>query len=684
MRMAKRTRTLLVALVCAAIVIAVLTVGAWRNHKSGPEVAREELSLALGAYDAGYMSAARLHATRATQADPSWGLAHAVLARTDLEQDLGDAAEAELDRARASGFDGGRAHQLYAQAFLQQDQPDRAMAEAQKASPRYADYAQRIIARAQASKGDYGAARRTLGDLLDRSPRDAAAWTDLGRVSLDAGDMAGAIDAATRAVALDRRRAATLRLRGETVRAQYGLAAALPWFRAALARDPYDHDTLVEYAATQGELGHYGELLAATRRALEVRPGSGPALLLQAEMAARAGDFALAEQITQRLDSDTAQLPAAMLLGGAIDYANGRWQQAVTDWGALLGQQPTNVVVRRLLGAAMLRAGDPHGVLDVLGPIAQRADADSYTLALFGRALEATGDRLAAGRFLDRAATPVRGASVPFGADDGLATLAAAADDAPYDAAAAVGYVKGLIDAGNGGAALARAQTLARLSPGAPAAQLLAGDALVLQNRWNDAAAAYARAAGLRFDEPAALRLIDALDRSGHRPQAARTLALFLSQNPQSVAALRIAAQWQLADEDWDAAITSLESIRALIGNRDAVVLAQLAQAYGEDGDPDRAIVYARAAHRIVPANPLVADAYGWALFQANNARDAVPLLAQAVATAPREGGWRWHLAQAQAATGMRGPARENTALALAAPGFQDRDAAQALLASLA
>src|SRR3546814_4523226 len=81
-----------------------------------------------------------------------------------------------------------------------------------------------------------------------------------------------------------------------------------------------------------------------------------------------------------------------------------------------------------------------------------------YTLTLVGRAFEAIGERDWAGIYLDRAAAPERGAATPFGTDDSIAILAAAADDAPGDPQAAVDYVRGLIETGRHADALARAR----------------------------------------------------------------------------------------------------------------------------------------------------------------------------------------------------------------------------------
>ena len=645
--------------------------------------ARNELSLSTMMLKAGNYSAARSHAQAAVKADPNWGLAHAMLARTFLALGDGVAAEGELGRARDAGFDPARAHQLYAHAWLLQGDTKRALDEAAKAAPRYAGYAIRVGARALAAQGDNAGAQAALDTLITDAPKDSFAASDLARIKYKAGDVAGAIGAAQRAIDLDANNIEALTLRGELVRSQYGLVAALPWFENALAHDAYYHPALIEYAGTLGDVGRYGDMLEATRAALAARPGSPQALYLQAVLAARAGNDDLARSLLERTRGQLGGMPGALLLGGTLAYKAGAYQQAIDNWRGLVGQQPTNIVARRLLGAALLRSGDARGALDVLRPVALRPDADSYTLALVGRAFEQTGERDWAAKYLDRAALPESVGSSPFGMDDGVPALSEAAASTPDEPVAQLGLIRGLIDAGDTDAALAQAQTLAKRTPGAPAAHLAVGDTLMAMKRYGDAADAYTRAANIRFDGPTMLRATDALDRAGRRAEAANVLALFLSQNPQNVAAQRLTAHWQIAGGDWAAAIDTLEGLRQRIGNRDAALLAELSYAYTGSDDADAGLVYGKAAYALAPMNPAATDAYGWALYQQGRSEPALQLLEKAASIAPDHSVLRWHLGQAYADLDRDAEAATQIRAALADPSFGDRAAAAAALRAL-
>ena len=130
-----------------------------------------------------------------------------------------------------------------------------------------------------------------------------------------------------------------------------------------------------------------------------------------------------------------------------------------------------------------------------------------------------------------------------------------------------------------------------------------------------------------------------------------------------SVAARRILGRLQLGAGQAAAAIETLEGVRDQIGNRDALLLADLSRAYGavaaregEDGEDGGgadavALRYARAAYALAPMHAGVVDAYGVALAAdveaGAAARDgARQLLEKAARLAPGDGVIASHLAE--------------------------------------
>lgn len=647
------------------------------NAHADSDAARTSLARSLALLDAGAPTTAERHAIAAVRAQPKWGLAHAVHARTLLALGDGLSADAALQRAQAEGFDMRRGQQLAAHAALLQGRYPRAIELARQADPRFAPYTQLILAEAYRATGDGAAATAALDRALAIAPRDAATWRALADFRHGDGNIGGAIQAAERSLALDPRQVDTLTLRARLVRDQYGLIAALPWFDAALARDPWNHDTLLEKAATLGDAGRTVEMLGTVRAAMRSRPASAQGYYLQAVLAARGGDYALARAMLQRSGPGMQAVPGAQLLAGALDLDAGAYRQAEEKLRPLLAAQPMNLAARRLLATALMRRDASRDAIDLLAPVIERGDADSYSLTLAARAFERIGDRGRAAELFDRAAAPARSAGGAFAPDASIRVLAAeAATGGPGQE---VAFIRGLIASGDPVAAARRAAEMIGRDPGVPEPHLLLGDVAMLAGSPRDAVAAYRRAASLRFDEPTMLRLVEAQDKSGDRAGAASTLALFLSQNPVNLAALRMAAHWQIAAGEYDAAIDSLETIRHRIGDGDAVILAELAFAHAALGEHAEARAFGRAAYTLAPTNAAVVDAFGWAALQAGDAAMALELLQKAVRIAPGHSVIRWHLAQAYDAAGRGREAAAAARAALADPNFTDRREAEAL-----
>lgn len=608
------------------------------------------------------------------------------LAESYLKLSDGVGAEAEIRRAMADGLPPARGLHILAHALLLQDKPAAALAVGTVPGMTRADavYAARIRGRAQMALDDQDAAAAEFNRALALAADDSLVWSDIGRFRMLTGDMAGASAAADKAIGIDARNIEALILKGELVRGQYGLVGALPWFDRVLTIDPQNVPAMIEAAATLGDMGRTRDMLAMSRRVLAVDSRNAQAFFLQATLAARAGNYQLARRLMQRVGDKLDHLPAVILLSGSLDYQAGNLQQAIGRLNRLVAMQPDNIKARRLLGAAMLRADDPQGAIGTLRAIADRPDADSYTLTVIGRAFEAAGDRSAAAVYLQRAANPVVAQGLPFNPDEDLTLLARNAAEQPDNARTVIPLIRGLIRAGDATAALDQATKLQGENPGAPAAHVLVGDALGALGRFAEAAENYRKAGNINFSEPVALRMIDALSRAGNDADATKVLNLFLSQNPRNVPALLIAAQRFGAAGDWPRVIAILEGLRQRLGNQDVSILNNLAWAYYEAGRLDAALPLAMRAYQLSPSNAVVTDTYGWIAFkQGKDPSRAVALLEKAVALDPNQPGLHWHLAQAYAATGRRAEAKRSIRAVLAYPDFAERAAAEGLLRRL-
>jgi cellulose synthase operon protein C len=652
---------------------------------SAREDARAALEDGVAHFYAGDARAARIELLNATKADPQWGLAQAVSARNFLALGDGVAAEAAIARAISEGVPEASLQHLALNAWLLQGQADRVLAQPldNKLLPVSRGFALRVRGRAAMALGDYEGAAKEFDAALKFAPNSSLLWSDIGRFRMQGGNIAGAVDAAARAVALNQRNVEALMLTGELARGQFGLMAAIPWFERVLDIDRGNIEAMLQMAATLGDAGHARAMLAMTRKVLAADPDNAQAWYLQAVLAARAYKPELARSLLYRTGGRLDGLPGVMLLKAVLAMQENNSEQAIAQLEDLVAVQPDNLRARRLLGTAMWRAGDARSAIAVLGRMAQRPDADSYTLSVIGRAYEDAGDRASAARYLERASLPMKGEPVPFEMAGDLARMAAAQVGNPDDANVAVPRIAAIISSGQASEGLAQAQQLQARNPGAPAAHMLVGDALMALNRPQDAAVAYARAANIRFSEPVALRFIAALKASGQGAGALRVLDLFLSQNPRSVAGLLLASDHLMATAQWDAAIGVLEGLRVRLGNSDATILNNLGWAWFSKGNATKAVEFSSAAYAIAPANPAVVNSYGWILFKTGQDKPGgLALLAKAVAIAPGHPGLRYQLAQALTATGRKADAIPHLRAALAVSDFPDRKAAADLLAA--
>jgi predicted Zn-dependent protease len=503
-------------------------------------------------------------------------------------------------------------------------------------------------------------------------------------LQIAAGDQAGAIAAADRAVALAPNDAKALTLRGELTRAQYGLTASLPWFERALTANPDAVATLEQYAATLADAGQASWMLGLTRRLLALDPSNPRAWMMQAVMAARAGQGNLARKLLERTKGRLDNEPATRLLRGVLQLQDGNPMLAAEALAPLVAAQPDNRPARTLLARALYDNDDFASAATILAPIVAQRDADPYVLTLAARVQEALGNRAMADDMLTRASWPVRASSDFFAsaADNGLV-----AGSGPANGATArdnIPYIRALLSTGRNGEALERARLLNRANPGAPDAWLILGDALSAASQPQEAARAYEVAANIRFDRGAALRLAAVWTRIGNAPHARQVIRLFLSQNPNDVEAQRLAADMAMQAQEWRGARRMLQAVRAKIGDNDAVLMADLARAAMEDGDRIAARAYAAHAYRLMPGNPVTVDMLGWVLARTGEkGTAAVDLLEKAVALAPGAPALQLHLGQAYAAAGRKQEAKLALGRAAAARGFAGRKDALDALAAL-
>jgi len=603
--------------------------------------------------DRGDNRSARIELMNAIKADPKWIDARILQAEVLLKLFDAIGAQAELDKAIQLGSPPARTRHLYGQALQLQGRLKEAKVELQ-ADDIPAEYhasAARILGRVGMNLGDDLLASQAFDRAIQLEPENSDLWVDVARFRAGSGDQAGAIAAVDEAVKLRPGNIRALQYRGELLRFQFGLGAALPWFERALQIDPNDVSLLTEYAATLGDMGRMQDMLVIARKIIALDGKNPRAFFMQSVLAARAGKFKLARVLMQKTEGRIDGVPAVILVQGIIEHGEGNYNASVEKFRRLIAIQPNNRRAQTLLARSLYLAGDSEEAVAVLKPQVNRSGAEPYALWQVGRALEALGKRQEAIGVFNRVAMHDVGKDIAFVPDIPLNVLAAEASRSPNDARKIVPYIRALLNANNYAAAFFHAKRLQKNNPGASAAHILVADTAMAKGDYNEALKALDRAREIQFSEPVMLRIVEALRAKGAMQESGEVLAQYLSYNPSNIAGLRWMAYAHLETENWEVARNILENLRKRIGENDALIMAGLAQAYTGLGQTKKAIEAGRTAYYVQPSSPVVSHLYGLALLSdGNHNKDAVDLIKKAVRIAPNNVVYRRSLNQAFAA----------------------------------
>jgi predicted Zn-dependent protease len=502
-------------------------------------------------------------------------------AQGEIARGDGIAAEVHLRQAMDNGAAREAVAAYMGEALIAQDQPDRAR---DWLAPGIFTRATeplgfRTLARLEQMEGNLAAAGAAFDRVIALTPKDATLWVEIAYLRYAGGEHMLALDAANYAFELDPRNVRVLEMRGTITRDQRGLVAALPWFKAALARSPDDPSVLAEYAATLGDLGRAKEMLALTRRLLEVDPGNPRAYYLQAILAARAGNIDLARRLLGRTGGRLDAVPAVRLLDGILEMRAGNYVLASEAFEELARRQPGNERIRELLVRALFLSGEYRQLVIRFAQAGEQSDASPYLLTVLARSYETLGDRVRAAVLLDRAA--LSRVSLP-----------------------------GQIE-------LPTPDPL-EVSPVAPAgnfdAEEQAGDLMLSAGNGPRALAHYRSAARVRVPETLMLRMASAYRAAG-QPGAARSMVeAYLVGHPGSEIAARLCAKHAVAAGDWKRARLILENLQMNGGRRDVRTLTDLSLAQLRTGDGGAAIAHASEAYSIQRSSPLAASSWGLSL----------------------------------------------------------------------
>ncbi len=377
---------------------------------------------------------------------------------------------------------------------------------------------------------------------------------------------------------------------------------------------------LVALAKMASEDGRTQEGIALLERARERNPRAVQPRLVLASYYLRRGNANETLTIAREAYGLAPQLPAAALLLGRAQIANGLSDDAISTLSELAERYPASVEAHMQLALA-------YG---------QKRDAENTRRALERVLALAPGNPLAT---------------------LGLGNLA--------------------LRTGKADEAMKIARELQKTQPQSPAGFSLEGDVLMAKNAPREAASAYATALDKAPASVTVLKLY-AAEKRAKKSQASTRLSDWLEKHPND-AAVRLAYASVLHQSGQKAqAVAEYERV---LKTQPGSVLAlnNLAWLYFETGDP-RALEIAERAYNRAPNRAEIIDTYGWLLVKSGAIEQGLRLLEEAASLNPNNGDIRYHLAAALAKAGDQGRARDELGTLLGSGGdFPEKPAAEAL-----
>ncbi|MDH3645281.1 MAG: PEP-CTERM system TPR-repeat protein PrsT [Gammaproteobacteria bacterium] len=479
---------------------------------------------------------------------------------------------------------------------------------------------------------------------------------------LRGGDVEGARADAAAVLARNPDNGVGHRLMGSFHMAVSENALARDQFEAAAKLDPDDVGAVINLARLDTI---DGDLAGAEKRydaLLSRSPGDLIALLGLSQLAEKRGDQDRAVEILETArDANPEAVQPALLLAHFYLRTN-RPELAEQRADQALAIAPNSVDALNMVGLLQLQTNRHSEALGTFERTLQHGPNSVDTHFYLAQARLKLGMNEAARRSLDKVLE---------------------LNPRHLGAKIAVTRMEGL--AGNYSAALKLVESLKGEYPDRPEADVVAGDIHIMRGHYNDAIAAYDKAAQLLPTEAITIKRYQARNRAGHA-DSHLVLEEWLSKDSDNLHIRVELAQAYEGNGLTEKAV--VEYGRVLEQDKDNVVaLNNLAWLYAEAGGADnlrQGIDIAKRAHELMPGVGQVTDTYGWLLLKQGEVSEATTWLRQAANQAPDDPDIRYHLAVALQRNGASGEAKDLLdAILTDGGGFSSRDDAKALLEEL-
>ena len=449
-------------------------------------------------------------------------------------------------------------------------------------------------------QGKTDQALKAIDALQKKRPTDVVPPFLRGRALLQKGDKAGARKAMEQALQIDAHYFPAIGVLAVIDNSEKRPDEARARVEAAIKQQPGNiqaYQLLLELRATNG--ADKAELAGILRRAVDAAPSNLVPRQMLAEHYLRTGEPKEALAVAQ---SAVAALPDNVQLLdvlGRAQAANGEHNQAQASFGRMAALQPQSPQPYLRMATAYLMAGD------------QAAAADKLR-----KALELDPSLLEA--------------------QQGLASLAMAANK-PEEA-------------------LAIARSVQKQRPKEAVGYILEGEIQATGKHWDKAIDAY-RAGLKQSDGPdLAVRLHNALESAGKKPDAERWAADWTRGHPKDATFPFYLGNQALARNELPESLRQFERALALQPNN-AIALNNRAWIKGQLGK-DGALADAERANALAPNQPALMDTWAMLLSAANQHDKAVELQKKVVQLQPQQLGYKLNLAKIYLKAGRKDAAR--------------------------
>jgi tetratricopeptide (TPR) repeat protein len=514
-----------------------------------------------------------------------------------------------------------------------------------------------ILARLQRMRGNVAEADALVERATRERPDDPQVFLVLASYRTRNGDRASGLEAAEKAVNLDPTRTESLLRKAEIlVEMGYrkerdgGVEEGTQIVADVLGREPSNPDALFVDAKIKVTRNQVLEAINSIRAALDSRPDWAEArYVLGAALAARKEYSAARSELGRALDLDPSLTEANQVLA-QVHHRLGEYEYAVDVGRRFLRARPEDLKIRMLVAQNLVNLGKLDEALKELEALPPDQRTGEYEFAVGRIYLGKNQSERARTHFLQADAAMPNTPEVLENLIE-LDRREQRAAEAAKDAARVTRANERIAES------MERVRVGVAAKPEDAKMKQVEGVAAVMQNRLEDAEAAFRKAIELDPSEPSAYERLGRFFAAIGKPQ--KTIEIYekaLEVFPDNPKFHHYLGMLYEIGGDSDRAISRYEDAIRLDPDL-AEAKNNLAYIYADRGQNlDRALDLAQDAKTLLPDNPSVSDTLGWVLYKRGVPAAAISYLKDAeAATKPGDaslGAVRHHLALAYEANG--------------------------------